>query len=87
MTAHSNRGNGTYALPPARGNCPSGKVQFATRKQAKVTAKRANDRTSRVYDCDLCGFFHNGHVPQRVRNGDIDKAAWLAAIQRHKGSK
>lgn len=68
----------TYTPSPARGECSSGKVQFANRRQARSTRKRMGDSSLAVYRCH-CGWWHLGHVPRRVRNGDIDKAAWLAS--------
>lgn len=70
--------SGTYTPPPAHGSCPSGKVQFATRKQARRGAKFRAVRLS-VYRCERCGWYHLGHLPDRVRNGEVDKGAWLRA--------
>lgn len=68
--------SGTYTPAPARGDCPSGKVQFATRKQARRGTRYRAARMS-AYRCERCGWWHAGHLPVRVRNGDVDKAAWL----------
>lgn len=73
------RTSGTYVPGPARGDCASGKVQYATRKQAKAWARKVHRGESvGVYLCE-CGWHHIGHKPSRVRNGEIDKAAWLEA--------
>jgi hypothetical protein len=69
--------SGTYTIPPARGDCPSGKVQFATRKQAKKGARFRSLSGLAAYKCGECEFWHLGHVPARVRNGGVDKDAWL----------
>ncbi len=71
--------SGTYTPAPARGDCPSGKVQFATRKQAKRGRRFRGLTDVRAYRCGDCAFWHLGHVPQRVRNGEVDKSAWLRA--------
>jgi hypothetical protein len=76
------RYSGTYVPPPARGDCPTGKVQFASRKQARRGARFRSVRLS-AYDCDQCAFWHLGHLPTRVRNGEIDKDAWI----RSKGTR
>jgi hypothetical protein len=76
------RTSGTYVPPPARGDCPSGKVQFATRKQARRGARFRAIKGVGVYRCDECSWWHLGHLPDRVRNGEVDKAAWI----RSKGS-
>lgn len=69
--------SGTYVPRPARGDCPTGKVQYSKRKQAKARAREMNDSALGVYRCGDCDWFHVGHRPQRVRNGEVDKAAWL----------
>lgn len=72
------RTSGTYVPPPARGDCPTGKVQFASRKQARRGARFRAISLS-AYRCGDCDWWHLGHVPQRVRNGEVDKGAWLRA--------
>lgn len=69
-----------YIAPAGRGDCPTGKVQYSTRGQAKGSARRRNDNTLSAYRCAQCDWFHLGHKPQRVRNGEVDKAAWIDAI-------
>lgn len=71
------RSSGTYTPPSARGDCKSGKVQYASRKQARQAAKHLPGETLSTYPCPDCEWFHVGHVPQRVRNGAISKDAWL----------
>jgi hypothetical protein len=73
----------SYVPPPAPGNCPSGKWQYANKRQARNARRRLNDTSLRIYRCPDYSWLHIGHIPQRVRNGDIDKAAWLAS----KGTK
>lgn len=70
--------SGTYTPSPARGDCPTGKVQFATRKQAKATRQYRALKGIAVYRCE-CGWYHLGHLPARVRNGEVGKDAWLRA--------
>lgn len=70
---------------PARGDCATGKVQYATRKQARQAARKMPGGTRcRTFPCPRCGWFHVGHVPQRVRNGEVEKAAWLKATRKKK---
>ena len=65
--------------PPGTGACPSGKLQYANRKQAKIARSHHRSRDKlRVYRCGDCGWCHLGHQPDAVRNGKLDKAAWLA---------
>lgn len=81
MTTYRSRRKPAYTPAPARGDCPTGKVQFATRKQARRGARfRSLDRLS-VYRCEECAFFHLGHLPDRVRNGEVDKDAWRNALR------
>lgn len=63
--------------PPGTGACASGKLQYANRKQAKIARGHIGDHGLRIYRCE-CGWLHLGHMPRAVRNGTIDKAAWLA---------
>lgn len=65
-----------YVPPPAHGSCRSGKVQFATRKQARQGRRTIADSSLTIYRCGECDWFHLGHLPQRVRNGEVDKAVW-----------
>lgn len=70
--------SGTYTPPPGRGRCPTGKVCFATRKQARQSRRKVSSSDPiGIYRCPACDWFHLGHKPQRVRNGEIDKSAWL----------
>lgn len=78
MSSRRSRTGTAYVPPPARGDCPTRKVQFANRKQAKAGARNLNDSALGVYRCPSCDWFHVGHKPQRVRNGEIDKGDWLA---------
>lgn len=70
--------SGIETPPAGRGECPSGKVQFATRKQARVARSKTARGELNIYRCPACGWLHLGHMPKRVRNGSIDKDAWLA---------
>lgn len=65
---------------PTRGGCSTGKVRFPTRRQARVARRKipTGDPLS-VYRCPECDWFHLGHRPPRVRNGEVDKGAWLRA--------
>ena len=73
------RTSGTYVPPPSRGACPTGKVEFATRKQAKSWRRKMDGDPVGAYRCGECEWWHLGHKPGRVRNGEIDKADWLRA--------
>lgn len=81
MTTRRSRAGGTYVVPPSRGDCPSGKMQFAQRKQARAAARNLNASSLGVYRCPSCDWFHVGNMPERVRNGEVDKAAWLRATR------
>ena len=68
-------------IPAGTGACRSRKLQFDTRRAARRAARRMHDSALNVYRCPECGWFHIGHLPQRVRNGEVDKAAWIAAAR------
>ena len=62
-------------------SCRTGKVQYWNRKQARAKAKRLHDNALGAYKCPYCGWFHIGHKPDHVRNGEVDKDAWLNATR------
>lgn len=78
------RTSGTYTPAPARGDCRTGKVQYATRKQARRSAKKLAAEKLNVFLCPTCHWFHVGHLPQRVRSGEISKDAWLKTTRRRR---
>jgi hypothetical protein len=78
--SHRSRGGGTYVPVPSRGDCPTRKVEFASRKQARAAARSMNDSALSVYRCPDCEWFHVGHLPQRVRNGAVDRRGWEASL-------
>jgi hypothetical protein len=69
----------TYTPAPSRGSCSTGKVQFASRKQARKGRQRIADSSLHAYRCPDCSWWHLGHYPARVRNGSLDKAEWEAS--------
>ncbi len=81
MVTRRSRPGGAYIPLPSRGDCPTRKVEFATRKQARAAAKSMNDSALGVYRCPDCEWFHVGHLPQRVRNGDVDRREWESQLQ------
>lgn len=58
-----------------------GKIRYldkAAARQARkhmIGAGKVNGKLN-AYVCDYCGFFHLGHMPQVVRNGQVDKDQW-----------
>ena len=59
----------------------TGKRRYSDRKRAKSARGRTRQHDSskgrlNVYRCDFCGFFHLGHLPPEVRNGEVDKREW-----------
>lgn len=48
------------------------KSAFHTRPDAKRAARYVRHKTGRMrpYRCDVCGFWHLGHMPQSVRQGE-----------------
>lgn len=74
--------SGTFTPSAARGDCSTGKVQFANRKQAKRGRRFRNLEGVSVYRCTECDWFHLGHLPKRVKNGEVDKSAWLKATRK-----
>lgn len=71
----------SYEPASGHGSCPSGKIQFASRKQARRQRRRLADSSLAAYRCDECGWFHVGHQPASVRNGRYDKADWLGSAR------
>lgn len=59
----------------AAGRCPTcGKLRYLSRKTAKQDANRYRKRTGRM-DTYRCGdFWHLGHLPSRVRRGEIARS-------------
>jgi hypothetical protein len=54
---------------------PCGKRLYTSRKLAKQAADRRPAERLREYRCPVQpGFFHIGHLPQRVRTGDVTAA-------------
>jgi hypothetical protein len=55
--------------------CTCGKVRYASRRQAKRTLRREFhwDQSMCAYPGPTSGFFHLGHMPAAVRNGDLDR--------------
>ncbi len=71
--------SGVDIAPAGRGECPTGKVQFSTRKQARVARSKTARGELNIYRCPSCGWLHLGHLPQYVRDGTVGKDDWLAA--------
>lgn len=48
------------------------KIAFHTRADAKRAARHVKTQTGRMrpYHCETCGFWHLGHMPQSVRQGE-----------------
>lgn len=78
--------NRVHVPAPARGECSSNKIQFANRKQAKAAARRLPGHAMGTYRCPECDWFHIGHRPQRVRNGEISKTDWINATTKTTGT-
>lgn len=49
--------------------CPTGKVRYWTRTEAKNARAQFRDRGLNAYDCALCDFWHLGRLPARVKHG------------------
>lgn len=65
--------------------CTCGKVRFFDRRSAKRRIRALQGRVGRLhaYRCpDGADCWHIGHLPQRVRNGAVDKDAWLDSKSR-----
>lgn len=61
-------------LEPVDG-CTCGKVRYQSRRQAKRTLRKEShwDQNMSAYPCPTSTFFHLGHMPAAVRNGDLDR--------------
>jgi len=81
------RSSGTHTPGSARGDCRSDKVQYPTRKEARHAARHLPGEKLGTYRCPFCGWFHVGHIPQRVRAGEVDKSAWLDSKSRKRRKK
>lgn len=55
------------------GTCPSGKIVYYSRKQAKEHARRISNKTGKMrpYECPSCQQYHIGHLPRVVREGGV----------------
>lgn len=60
-----------------RGEC---KWKFETRADAKRARRRLYGKRNQlkdgplsIYRCEVCGFYHLGHLPTLVRNGQWDR--------------
>ena len=70
--------------PPAyigKTGCPTGKVGFPNRKEARKAARRIPDRQTQrghltAYFCDqeMCGMWHVGHLPWQVEKGNMPRS-------------
>lgn len=49
--------------------CPTGKVRYWSRNDAKKARVQMRDRGLNAYDCPLCDFWHLGRLPARVKHG------------------
>lgn len=79
MTAPRNK-SGFTGVPSGRADCSSKKVGYSTRKKAREVRTRMPDgKGLNIYRCPECAWYHLGHLPQRVKNGEVDKADWLDA--------
>lgn len=62
----------------AAGRCQCGKLRYLTRKAAKQDANRYRKQLGRM-DTYRCGdFWHLGHLPGRVRRGEIARSELAA---------
>lgn len=61
--------------------CPTGKRAHSTRRSAKAHAARLRPDHLREYQCEQCGYWHVGHLPARVRRGEV------TATEYYKGSR
>lgn len=57
------------------------KVKYDTKADARRVRKRMFGRGHvdgklNAYRCQFCGWWHLGHMPQAVRNGQLNKASW-----------
>lgn len=64
--------------------CPvTGKRAYTSRKNAKAALlKLAHGGRNRMrpYECDECGKWHIGHMPGRVRAGEVSAADYYANV-------
>lgn len=62
--------------------CPvTGKRGYATRRYAKAVIRditHGGRGRMRPYECDGCGKWHVGHMPGRVRAGEVSAADYYA---------
>ena len=57
-----------------------GKIRYQTRADAKKARRRiysarlpGRDGPLSAYLCDVCDYFHLGHLPQVVRRGEVSR--------------
>lgn len=67
--------------------CPTGKVAYPTRHDAKRQNKRIDGGHSKMrpYECPTCHLFHLGHLPAVVRLGDKSAEAYYGRRTRMRG--
>lgn len=53
------------------GSCLTGKREHQSRRSAKAHAARLRPERLREYLCEHCGAWHVGHLPARVRRGEL----------------
>jgi hypothetical protein len=55
------------------GTCPSGKIVYYSRKQAREHSRRISNQTGKMrpYQCPECDNWHIGHLPRAVRQGEV----------------
>ena len=72
MSRGSRRGRRTQSsVLWSTGSCPSGKREYPSRRSAKVHSARLRSQGVREYQCEQCGAWHVGHLPARVRRGEL----------------
>jgi len=54
--------------------CPTGKRGYFTRADARAAKRTHANKGLSVYECPACHDWHLGHLPRKVRRGEITRA-------------
>lgn len=74
---HPNRARDAGSWVEAAGYCTDErhKVGYRSRRDArKMVRKNSNLRGLNAYLCEVCKFWHLGHLPRQVKAGELDRA-------------
>lgn len=66
------------------------KRKFGSRKQARKSQKTLPGESLHTYRCSLCNKYHLGHIPKKVKTGEVDSYnfySWNEEYRPHNSTK